>query len=353
MTNYTPLDHYKYFGDASGDSPKISPLASPTLSTLSAPREGPATRSVQSPKSVHANYDAAASVWEKAIGDYSDQLARRKSSVSARAGQSALSATKQRLKSIVTGDEELDPREQRPLQRIRTGSIFKPLETEHTFDRLAVPGKPLLSRSQPLLKEKKDVEKLHAERQLARSNSSPGPGHTTHLHDPGDFFPQLPAGYSLAQRKKSVIHAADESSKSFRRRRSSQDFELDIGAWARYPSHTRTQRSLSAGLADGVYVRDFAPLQRAPSSSSSDSELSPSNSMTSSKKRKIKKKRQAKTRALAKLKVWHKRMGEVWKPWLSGSRKREKGHRSSVATSGLVKYPELELIAGSSGVEGK
>ena len=36
------------------------------------------------------------------------------------------------------------------------------------------------------------------------------------------------------------------------------DALTDLGAWARYPSHTRPLRTGSAGIADGVVVRDFA-----------------------------------------------------------------------------------------------
>ena len=271
-----------------------------------------------------------------------------------------------------------DVAKERPVAdaRARAKSIFRPLDTEHTFDQLEVPGGPKLARSHPLLSPKQQGAEESRERR-ARTHSFPGPAivvsdadeegiaegyHEAALGDetaqhlgrrrgdkvlaPGDHFPQLAVSYSWKPPQPYQDGSRTVSTQSVVHHESAavEPVKPQYSAWARFPSHTRKERTLSAGIADGVIVRDFAPSVH---SKHSDDELSPTNSMTSSKKNRVKKRKKTKTATQARLKIWQKRMNEIFKPWMGGSRKGETGHRSSIAPGGSVAYPELEMIPGS------
>ncbi|KAL9058066.1 MAG: hypothetical protein Q9162_001928 [Coniocarpon cinnabarinum] len=321
---------------------------------------------------------------EKAINDYGNRQLRQDTDVSGKGRQPSSSPSKARLGSGANDSGQAGGKDTQSQIRPRLKSVFKPLDTEHTFDHLEVPGRPTLSRSQPLLNAKLQKEEHKREQQTIRSRSSPGPqivisggevnaetrqddiavtessvdNHAlqqrmrNHLA-PGDHFPQLAVSYSwkpatLAEDKSratsvySVVHHDTENAGP----------KPTLGAWGKYPSHTRKERTQPAGQHDGVQVRDFADTGR---STPSDEELSPTNSLTSSKKSRRRRRKRAKMTARARLKIWQKRMNEVFKPWMNEYRKREKGHRSSIAPGGAVAFPELEMIPGSaaSDVEGK
>ena len=101
-------------------------------------------------------------------------------------------------------------------------------------------------------------------------------------------------------------------------------------------------RNGPAGAKDGVAVKDFAIFQRRKSDSSDDvGLLDKRNVLTRAPSvliRQVAKK--------AGWQVWRTRAHDVLHPWLYNGHLPSKGHRTSVAPAGVVKYPELEPIPG-------
>ncbi|TLD18947.1 hypothetical protein E2P81_ATG01675 [Venturia nashicola] len=123
------------------------------------------------------------------------------------------------------------------------------------------------------------------------------------------------------------------------------DPNLNLGAWSRYPSHTRENRTGSAGTADKVKTRDFAydinPLNILEEEESSED--SPRGKL----KRKAKKKARTglpKSRSMMIGKEYIKNYVRLIRSpsveWLHSG----KGHRSSISAGGSVEHPELEVI---------
>jgi len=102
-----------------------------------------------------------------------------------------------------------------------------------------------------------------------------------------------------------------------------------IPSWTCYPSHTRSERSMSpAGDPDQVWARDFANMTPEPSPERQNSEkgkgsLSLSKNIISSIK-----------------KVYRTQSQELQRRLANEAR----GHRSSVSEGGVVEYPELEML---------
>ncbi|KAH0563307.1 hypothetical protein GP486_002132 [Trichoglossum hirsutum] len=107
------------------------------------------------------------------------------------------------------------------------------------------------------------------------------------------------------------------------------DLSVKTGAWYRYPSHTRHLRSESANAADSVSVKDFAvtvdTIKQAPPTTLSRGKKS--RSMTFGK---------------GMLKRWGKQ--KLFRSKSMSFKRANTGNRSSIATSGHLAYPELEIL---------
>lgn len=123
------------------------------------------------------------------------------------------------------------------------------------------------------------------------------------------------------------------------------DPNLNLGAWSRYPSHTREQRTGSASTTDKVKARDFAydinPMNIL------EEEDSAEDSPRSKQKRKGKKKKKTglpKSKSMMMGKEYIRNYVRLIRSpsveWLTHG----KGHRSSISAGGSVEHPELELI---------
>ena len=167
---YRSVDGAGRVGDSSSDK-SCSISNAPRLNGPSQSPSRPPISTANSANSIRANYNETAELWGKAINSYSDQLTRQKTEVSDSSKKSALSVAKERLSSIVSMTEEptLDLRP--PSPRTREGSVFKPLETEYTFDRLAVPGQRLMRRSDPLLSRTQQLQEVAEERSRSRART--------------------------------------------------------------------------------------------------------------------------------------------------------------------------------------
>jgi len=115
----------------------------------------------------------------------------------------------------------------------------------------------------------------------------------------------------------------------------------DSGAWGRYPSHSRAERTGPAGADDSVATRDFE--LEAAISFASGGNLDPSQSQTSPDEKKHKK---------GLFRASHQSLGkQIAKGYEKLFRPRSTeffhfgpGHRTSIAAGGDLEYPELEMI---------
>ncbi|KAF1940618.1 hypothetical protein EJ02DRAFT_513030 [Clathrospora elynae] len=130
-----------------------------------------------------------------------------------------------------------------------------------------------------------------------------------------------------------------------------------VGAWGRYPSHTRHDRTLSAGKVDRVEARDFAlevairfasaiddahdndlvdPTQRRPSTPLLPGERK--------RKKKVGSGRVAKSNSMTFGKTLMKNYSKMFKSQSTEFRRHGRGHRSSIASGGILEFPELEIV---------
>ena len=98
------------------------------------------------------------------------------------------------------------------------------------------------------------------------------------------------------------------------------------GTWARYPSHTRSERAESAGVSDCVSTHDFAKLH----------ELARTASMVERTRKKQK--------PLPGSRNFFDIIKDRWNNESHDPLRMEKGFRSSVSTGGELKHPDLELL---------
>jgi hypothetical protein len=128
-----------------------------------------------------------------------------------------------------------------------------------------------------------------------------------------------------------------------------QDFEnpnVDLGAWARYPSHTRAERTGPAGPADNVKTRDFAyyPNVTVIVESSGDEDTPAGKKRKRSKKKNRARTGIPKSRSMTFAReTIRKYVKNIFAPNVEYL-KYGHGHRSSVSTGGKLKHPELEII---------
>ena len=110
-------------------------------------------------------------------------------------------------------------------------------------------------------------------------------------------------------------------------------------SWARYPSHTRPERSTSpAGVSDQVYSRDFAItppgiVAQVSSSPSSNGDKGKTKSLSFGKQ------------MLATISSLYKSQSQELRRRLANE---ARGHRSSISEGGKLEYPELEMLGSIS-----
>ncbi|TKA78410.1 hypothetical protein B0A49_01374 [Cryomyces minteri] len=112
-----------------------------------------------------------------------------------------------------------------------------------------------------------------------------------------------------------------------------------LQAWSRYPSHTREQRTGSAGAGDDVTTRDFALLFPDDLQGGSSSDSTPVNTQKRKSKSGLKL-----PRSTTFGRNIFKYYAGLFKSQSQDFRRHGMGHRSSIATGGVLEYPELELL---------
>ena len=114
-----------------------------------------------------------------------------------------------------------------------------------------------------------------------------------------------------------------------------------IGSWARYPSHSRPERSSSpAGIQDQVFARDFADMTP---------KVTPESSPTGQGSKLDKSKRK---KSMSFGKHMLSSIGRLYRTQSQELQRRlaneARGHRSSISEGGVVEYPELEMLGSIS-----
>ncbi|EMD96472.1 hypothetical protein COCC4DRAFT_26984 [Bipolaris maydis ATCC 48331] len=128
-----------------------------------------------------------------------------------------------------------------------------------------------------------------------------------------------------------------------------------VGAWGRYPSHTREDRTGSAGKVDDVQPRDFALEAAIKSTAANDDEdlidptqRRPSTPLLPGEKKKKKKKlgsmRMARSSSMTFGRALMKNYSKMFKSQSTEFRRHGRGHRSSITSGGILEHPELELL---------
>jgi hypothetical protein len=173
--------------------------------------------------------------------------------------------------------------------------------------------------------------------------------------DPTEYIPQSPSrdpsnvissGQSVTSNASEIPKAPSPGTPISRRSiiEDLDDTGDPLGTWSRYPSHTRVQRSGSAGANDSVIARDFAydinPALIVDETGSADEAMG--NGMIGKKKR-----RNGTNTTLAKGKKFIQHYGRFFRSTSLEYLRHGHGHRSSVAAGGELEHPELELLAGS------
>jgi hypothetical protein len=139
------------------------------------------------------------------------------------------------------------------------------------------------------------------------------------------------------------------------------DRQLDntetVGAWGRYPSHSRPERTLSAGHMDHVDPRDFA-LEAAISFAMGKNDMEDGDNIDPSqqpltppllpgekkRRKKVGHTRMAKSNSMTFGKNFLKNYTKIFRSASTEFQRHGHGHRSSITTGGTLEYPELEIL---------
>ena len=132
-----------------------------------------------------------------------------------------------------------------------------------------------------------------------------------------------------------------------------------VGAWGRYPSHTRADRTLSASHIDNVQTRDFAleaaikfAMGNSDDGGGGDDEVDPAARPVTppllpgqkKRKKKVGSTRMAKSHSMTFGKSFLKNYTKIFRSQSIEFHRHGQGHRSSIATGGTLDFPELEML---------
>lgn len=326
-------------------------LDGPTDTFLLAPEAQPESQQVTRPrqKSIGENYNDTAGLWGKALGAYADVAAERR-----RGSRSLSSPSKSRWNLAlhgVPGRPSLSPRKSSAVsirsaaahhlgpKRSRAGSILelKPLQTQHTFDKLAVGHDSSSERNLTYHGSsttfKAPFGRVHGRRR-SKSHShlgttDPNLKQTTTKLLASDA--DRVEGPTITITDTEIATIAPDTEGPLARHRSGSS----LAAWSRYPTHTRHERSFSAGMLDSVIARDFADAGSPIDDNSDDAtETTPI------------KKPKSKIRGVGLRRKFLTDLPKLFKPHRTAIIKPARGHRSSIAAGAPLEFPELELISG-------
>ncbi|KAF2261460.1 hypothetical protein CC78DRAFT_355595 [Lojkania enalia] len=209
---------------------------------------------------------------------------------------------------------------------------------------LAVSGSPFRERSgsggrpvSPMSLQNRKEDSKHAEKRLSLPLM-----HGPEYQDPGLFMGRR----TLIQTDQSDISPGHEVQMAFDKQ---PEPATDIGAWGRYPSHTRGERAGSAGPADSVRPRDFALEAAVQFAMGADigptgRPKSPTGPGGKKKKKRIGDGRMIKSRSMTFGKTFLRNYAKIFRSQSTEFQRHGHGHRSSITTGGTLDFPELEML---------
>jgi hypothetical protein len=270
---------------------------------------------------------------------------------------------------------ERERRQSRSLQSLQAeqGALGKNKGANHAWDRalqahqeekaalflpknreLAVHASPFRERSGSVSVRRPSIEDVDP---TSRADASSGRLSTSSLgpQTPGEERHEGP--FSLISRRSAMIGRDDvsvrqEVATAFERQGDSPEV---VGAWGRYPSHTRHERTLSAGKADNVLPRDFAleaAIRFASAKDDDDDMIDPTQRIPSppllpgekKRKKKVGTGKVPRSSSMTFGKTLMKNYTKMFKSQSTEFRRHGRGHRSSIASGGILEHPELELL---------
>ncbi|KAF2872770.1 hypothetical protein BDV95DRAFT_606345 [Massariosphaeria phaeospora] len=175
---------------------------------------------------------------------------------------------------------------------------------------------------------------------------------------PGDLGPDYPAPLrtrrsALFDPDKDNISPGHDTRVDFDKQK---DTDEHLGAWGRYPSHTRADRTNSAGHEDQVESRDFAleaaiKFAMGDGNEVDDGDIDPAMRVDSpslpggkKKRKRIGSSRMAKSNSMTFGKTFLKNYSKMFRSQSTEFQRHGHGHRSSITAGGVLKYPELEIL---------
>lgn len=216
---------------------------------------------------------------------------------------------------------------------------------------LAKQASPFRERSGSFTSRPKSISSVSPTNTVdcAQYSSTASQGRTPTKSNPDGYFQSdlSTRRSALAQADKIELSPVQEAQAAFDKQMDTTEI---VGAWGRYPSHTRKARTSSAGHLDSVQTRDFA-LEAAIRFAKGEDSIDPTTRLESPpmtrskrKKKRVGSDRMAKSHSMTFGKTFLKNYTKIFRSQSTEFQRHGHGHRSSVATGGTLEYPELEIL---------
>ncbi|KAF1995049.1 hypothetical protein P154DRAFT_566924 [Amniculicola lignicola CBS 123094] len=328
----------KFREEFSPSPPRKKPTTSESIMKFLRPRNSVRSRSETSLKAI-PKVDGA---FDRPDASYKRERRVSRSLMSLQAEQSALGK-----------DKTVDPMWDRALktyQDERATMFLTPNKAQ------ATQGSPFRERSGSLLRVKSISS--HGNSLEPSPNAS-----MKRVSAPPSMFPSTPndshpVPLPLVSRRSALIGTdlddispTAEVQNAFHRQTDSKEV---VGAWGRYPSHSREDRTASASHLDRVRTRDFAlePALQFAMGNDVESEVDPGERPSTpdtppgikKRKKRVSSGRMAKSSSMTFGKQFLKNYTRIFRSQSTEFQKHGQGHRSSVAAGGMLEYPELEIL---------
>ena len=256
--------------------------------------------------SISEDYEDTAAVWQKALNSYqAEKTTKDKRRISSSAATTGSPMRRSRVESVANEDHELHHLESRDTQAVP--AVELPLiHTEHSFAQVPLPGRGSIAHGMPPPATADDA--FHDVEDLSQ-------------HRVGSPWPVT-----------DVLVSPDPTRNDYPPVSGSVRGQQRYAAWARFAQDDQEERNGSAGIADNVIARDFAPPSPSPADKESKHAISPKKKTSTAKVKKL----------LSEIPSLFKNRGP---------HNRQLGHRSSIAPGAELEFPELELLPGGANQE--
>jgi hypothetical protein len=256
----------------------------------------------------------------------------------------------QKEKESVGRDSEANPIWERALQSYQDerSAFFLPQNKS-----LAVTGSPsrerrrsMLPRSNASMSSLSPAATIQGDRALSSTLEVPDVKEDDSSAEPWSKPMLISRRSALVQAHNLEMDSTAEIQAAFDKQ---TDSAATVGAWGRYPSHTRLDRTSSASQLDSVQTRDFA-LEAAIKFAQGEEDIEPTMRPESptiggkKRKKKIGSGRMAKSHSMTFGKTFLKNYAKIFRSQSTEFQRHGQGHRSSITAGGTLEYPELEIL---------